>query len=800
MSTGDWPDTPTVLQGAYACDLAPDGDGRAFGAWAASDWAEEALFAARSNTGGGGWRFAPGRDEGDLMARLGAARYRVYAGHLGAADLQPVELTENATVIQDPAVAAYGDQRLVAWGERIDDCFVARAWTGTEAETVASTPASLTRPAAAIDTDGQPWVAWQAFDRDGCVVVVSRRDSAGWTPPMVASVPGQSAWRPVVRASAGDGVWLAWDAWNGHHFHVFARRIGPDGTLGPAVQVSDLPLLAMDVDVAVDADDTAWLAWEQSPPWGLNHRFNETRQLVLGAIDARGQTFLAQSPWQAGQAPIPIETFTHVQSAEYIVPVSPRLIVGPRGIELFFQRFRSSNYVDFGWRLERMVYSGSTWSDPQTVSPFHGTPDTRYGVAALPHERRVVAHNAMDFAPMQTLERWQAGLPFLRGGAGPVDRERIEILTIDPPVTAVEPPLKVEFPRYEGVREDRLRVRRDGCTITVDDQTYHLYWGDMHRHSHLSKCIAANDGSPVHNFRWAIDHNRMDFWALTEHLEYLSYNEWRRVEETVAAFSNDGRFEPLFGFEWGLNPGHTNIFYRDQELGEELRALALTSPSLEDLMERWDTRIPAGAVMAARHYHGHRQPDVFEGFRPTWEPAMEIMQARGDQREWIETFLREGARIGFIGATDHARYWHFAFCMTGVWATEPTREAIFDAIWNRRTIATSAKILLHTEVSGIPMGAESEVQDDPQLRVIAESAQPLREVQVFRNGEMTHRESVDTSSLDWTWTDRGNPRSQNYYYVRLTAEPALPQGTPAMAYSSPVWVQNRESKRDLAGT
>ena len=80
---------------------------------------------------------------------------------------------------------------------------------------------------------------------------------------------------------------------------------------------------------------------------------------------------------------------------------------------------------------------------------------------------------------------------------------------------------------------------------------------------------------------------------------------------------------------------------------------------------------------------------------------MEIMQARGDQREWIETFLREGARIGFIGATDHARYWHFAFCMTGVWATEPTREAIFDAIWNRRTIATSAKILLHTEVSGI---------------------------------------------------------------------------------------------------
>ena len=172
---------------------------------------------------------------------------------------------------------------------------------------------------------------------------------------------------------------------------------------------------------------------------------------------------------------------------------------------------------------------------------------------------------------------------------------------------------------------------------------------------------------------------------------------------------------------------------------------------------------------------------------------MEIMQARGDQREWIETFLREGARIGFLGATDHARFWHFAVCMTGVWATEPTREAIFDAIWNRRTIATSAKILLHTEVCGIPMGGEGEVSGDPQLRVIAESAQRLREIQVFRNGASVHRESVDGSSLDWTWTDRGNPRTHNYYYVRLSAEPALPQGTPAVAYASPVWVTTKDS-------
>ena len=343
--------------------------------------------------------------------------------------------------------------------------------------------------------------------------------------------------------------------------------------------------------------------------------------------------------------------------------------------------------------------------------------------------------------------------------------------------------MRVEFARYEGSRTDNPEARRDGRTLTVGDQTYHLYWGDMHRHSHLSKCMSPNDGTPVQHFRWAIDHNRMDWWALTEHLEYMSYNEWRRVEETVAAFTSDGRFEPMFGFEWGNNPGHTNIFYRDQQLGEELRALTLMSPSLEDLMERWDARMPAGEVLAARHFQGHRQPDVYEGYRATWEPCMEIIQSRGDQREWIETFLREGAKVGFIGATDHARHWHFAYCMTGVWATEPTREAMFDAIWNRRTVAASAKILLHTEVSGIPMGAEGEVQGDPQLRVIAESAQPLRDIEVYRNGTLAHRESLDTPNLDWTWTDRGNPRSRNYYYVRLAAQPALP--TPPQPWPTP---------------
>ena len=528
MAIDHWPDTPTVLQGAYACDIAPDADGGAFGAWAGSGWGEEALFGLRMSHPGGHWQFAPGHDERDFMARLGVGRFRVYAGQLDGRDLNPIQLTESRTAIQDPAVAAFGDQRLVAWGERLDNRFVVRAWTGAEAETVAATPASLTRPAAAIDTDGQPWVAWQAFAGDTCVVVVSRRLAGGWTPPVVASVAGQSAWRPALRAAAGQGVWLAWDAWTGHHFHVFARRIGADGALGPVIQVSDLPLLAMDADIAVDADDTAWVTWEQSPAWGDDHRFNRSRHLTLAAVDASGETFLAGSPWGAGQAPIPIESFMQSICAEYIVPVSPRLVAGRDGIELFFQRFRSRHQKDFGWGLERMVYSGSSWSEPETVSPFPGDAGHALrrggagGRAAGGGAQRHRVHPHADGRASGGRTAEAAGRQRARGSRA---HRSPDARAVPPP--AAEPPLRVEFARYEGSRVDNPQARRDGRTLTVGDQTYHLYWGDMHRHSHLSKCMSPNDGTPVQHFRWAVDHNRMDWWALTEHLEYLSYNEWR---------------------------------------------------------------------------------------------------------------------------------------------------------------------------------------------------------------------------------------------------------------------------------
>ena len=787
------PNTPAILQGAYAADLAVDGTGRVLVVWAGSDWAEEDLFASDPGNGAERWSLRPGVADDALLSRLGQTRYRLYVSDVRAgAPTGERLLAESHTVFQDPSIAAGDGTVLVAWGEKRDGAFEVRAWTGNGVQTVSAGRASLTRPSAAIDRDGRGWIAWQAFGDARCEILVARQAGRGWTAPQRVSVPADSAWRPALAAHPDGGVLLAWDAWLGRHFHVFVRTIDADGHAGDVQRLSDVPALAMDADLAVDDEGNAWVAWESSPAWGVDHRFNVEKAITLAGIEPSGRRFRPQSRHSNGQAPIDIESFTYLIKPEYIVPLAPRLVAGPQGVEVFFRRFRSRHHKDFGWTVERTVYAGSDWSDPERVSEFEGMPDTRYGIVVLPDASRLIAHNATEYAPRMTVEEARTGRTSDRPSR-PVARERIEIVRAAPP-PAAERPVRIQLRPYEGGDMDYPRVSRDGRTVTVDGTELILQWGDMHRHSHLSKCMSANDGTPIENFRWAVDHNSMDWWALTDHLEQLSHNEWRRVEETVSAFTHDGVFEPLFAYEWGGNPGHTNMFYADQELGDELRALTLMSGSLEELMERWDARIPPGAVLAARHFQGHHQAEVVEGFRPEWERVMEIMQTRGDQRAWIETyFLQRGAKVGFVGATDHARHHHFAYCITGVWAPDRTRASIFQALKDRRTFAASAKILMHTDVNGIAMGQEGQIEGQASLHVLAESQTPIRTIDVFRNGDLVHSEQVDATRVEWTWRDGTTPRDETYYYARVKALPATGLSSPAIAYASPIWVRRSDS-------
>ena len=133
----------------------------------------------------------------------------------------------------------------------------------------------------------------------------------------------------------------------------------------------------------------------------------------------------------------------------------------------------------------------------------------------------------------------------------------------------------------------------------------------------------------------------LDFYAITEHLEFMSYVEWRRVEDLGEALSDNGRVLTLGGFELIVPVGHTNFFYADQAVGHDLRIACLSSvgQDLSDIWPKLDEWVPEGKVVAIRHYHGgtHQGDDLVDTH------AARVRAGRGDHPD-----ARGVARVGPI--------------------------------------------------------------------------------------------------------------------------------------------------------
>ena len=114
-----------------------------------------------------------------------------------------------------------------------------------------------------------------------------------------------------------------------------------------------------------------------------------------------------------------------------------------------------------------------------------------------------------------------------------------------------------------GRRRDRSATR---CRPTA--QTYHLYWGDLHRHSLVSRCTSGDEPSLEDFYRYAWDVDEYDFWAVTDHAENSTAYQWWSIQKIADLLHVPGRFVPLYGFEWtSADHGHQNVIYGDVARG-----------------------------------------------------------------------------------------------------------------------------------------------------------------------------------------------------------------------------------------
>jgi hypothetical protein len=150
-----------------------------------------------------------------------------------------------------------------------------------------------------------------------------------------------------------------------------------------------------------------------------------------------------------------------------------------------------------------------------------------------------------------------------------------------------------------------------------------------------------------------------------------------------------------------------------------------------------------------------------EYFDPKVSPVMEIFSEHGlsehdrGGRDYIthsnggrytrntfRAFLRKGIRAGVVASSDDHLGFPGAYGegVAGVYASDLTRQALFDALWNRRTIAvTGDRIDLRFLMNGQWMGSMVPATADRTLEVSVAAPDEIERVEIVKNDRTFHR-------------------------------------------------------------
>jgi hypothetical protein len=317
----------------------------------------------------------------------------------------------------------------------------------------------------------------------------------------------------------------------------------------------------------------------------------------------------------------------------------------------------------------------------------------------------------------------------------------------------------------------------------ADSPDLRAYYGQMHAHTGFSD----GDLEPADAFRMARERG-LDFYAVTDHLEQLTDDEWERSRAAADLADAPGSFVALRGFEWGgfMSPrgwmNHVNV------VGAEGRLSVLDTLSLRRLYDGI-LRLP-GANVVGQFNHPGMLNQVFG--RNNWNDF--AYDDAGDLRMKLITVEtvpttdedhRETA--GYIPALD--RGWHLApkgeednhhadwahtRKRTGVWAPALSRSDVLSAALRMAVFYTDdpeASVKLRADGQWL-MGSTVYAPGAHRLEVEVEHH---RRVALVTRVELVSRGGVVLATSPGGNTPFRasfdvNPETDTYYFARVVLE------------------------------
>jgi len=433
----------------------------------------------------------------------------------------------------------------------------------------------------------------------------------------------------------------------------------------------------------------------------------------------------------------------------------------------------------------------------------------------------------------------------------------------------------IHYVIYED-REHDIRSVSNPVRVSEKEPRYRLYWGELHAQTWFSDgwytSVARNPDEAYQYYRYVAG---LDFAAVTDHDccwegvlqtpfgvignwftdDFMKSYGWEKEKEAVKKNYDEGKFVTLLAQEWThdyeayntYGDGHYNIYYNCVDEPEFYSCLDVPTNrvyKMFDVLEEWKNETGSDVFMIPHHLQHPTLGWSYQYYDEELVPLVEICQTRGSSEmrndlgnpvpfsggtnvplhsamsepgHTVQDALAMGYMMGFMASTDDHAIGETApshVCLTGVMAENLTRESVFDALKDRRCVATSGagtRMIIDFTVNGHTVGDGSvvEVSDayaPREIECTVAGTAPLSSVVLVKNNETVFEVEIDGDAEDisaykaeFSFTDAepvsgvswsagnysqfaGSTGGKDYYYIRAV------QSDGGAGWMGPIWV------------